>query len=167
MTVQWACAKPSLDCSGKTANIAKLPELLRGRPPKSETWRDCSRTLHDSPRNVRLDPVRWPIQFILDDSEKDAPRFYSIWSKAKKYKSFARDRLSSITFSDDRMDHLIQTADLLANAIVNEHPGGSRVGRAGPFRRLFDEPNVPEWEHWDAEMFIKNPDVIADYGTIR
>jgi hypothetical protein len=37
-------------------NIAKLPELLRGRAPKGERWRDCSRTLHDSPRNVRLDP---------------------------------------------------------------------------------------------------------------
>jgi hypothetical protein len=39
------------------ANIAKLPDLLRGRPPKSEARRDCSRTLHDSPRNVRLDPA--------------------------------------------------------------------------------------------------------------
>jgi hypothetical protein len=38
------------------ANIAKLPELLR-RSLKSEARRDCSRTLHDSPRNVRLDPL--------------------------------------------------------------------------------------------------------------
>jgi hypothetical protein len=35
------------------ANIAKLPGLLR-RSPKSEACRGCSRTLHDSPRNVRL-----------------------------------------------------------------------------------------------------------------
>jgi hypothetical protein len=39
------------------ANIAKLPELLRGVPPKSEAWRGCSGTLHDSPRNVRLCPA--------------------------------------------------------------------------------------------------------------
>ena len=47
------------------ANIAKLPELLRRSPPikrgatklqLSEARRSCSRTSHDSPHNVRLDP---------------------------------------------------------------------------------------------------------------
>jgi hypothetical protein len=34
--------------------LAKLPELLRGTPPKSDPSRGATATLHDSPRNVRL-----------------------------------------------------------------------------------------------------------------
>jgi hypothetical protein len=107
-----------------------------------------------------------PVQFVFDDSESDAQRFYSIWSKAKKFKKFARDRLSSITFSDDRMDCWIQAADLLANGIINEHPDGRTQAQNGPFKALFYEPNVPVWEHWDDALFSKHPEIIDDYRTI-
>ena len=40
------------------ANMAKLPELLRGLRRLSEARRGCGRTFHDSPRNVLSSPKR-------------------------------------------------------------------------------------------------------------
>ena len=111
-----------------------------------------------------------PVGFIFDNSEAESMRFYNIWYKAKKYRKFARDRLASITFGDDRMIAPVQAADVLAYGVWQEYPNGSSIGVNGPFRELFSpcgsRLNPFEWEHWDSEMLAENFDVIGDYGTI-
>jgi hypothetical protein len=115
--------------------------------------------------------TRDAIAFVLDDSESDAHRLLSVWSNAKKHRAFARCRLAAITFADDRMFIPIQASDLLAYGVGKEYPNGKMPGQNGPFRGLFSpieehSPNPLEWEHWDTQMFTKNPDIIDDYGTI-
>ena len=79
------------------ANIAKLPDLLRGQPPKSEARRDCSRTLHDSPRNVRLDPTFRSIA---------AMHHLTLWARKRHCNRLPQALANTVSFLTDALQQV-------------------------------------------------------------
>jgi hypothetical protein len=123
------------------------------------------RTLY--PSGVGTDPLG----IVVDDSEREAMNFYGIWRDAKRRRQVAKDYLASITFADDRYVSPVQAADLLAFGVREEYPTldiSAPIG--GPFKNLFtkcrNRENPWQWEHWDADRFTANPDIIADYALV-
>ena len=114
-------------------------------------------------KHYRLITDPTPLNFVFDDSEKDAPKVYHAWSTLKKRHQLPRNFVASITFAEDHVFYPLQAADLLACGLVQEHQRETdKWGAGSPFTPLFREaPNPPpgmavETEYWDSESLIRH-----------